>query len=494
MKSSSLLKGLPPEDAPEFFDTIDTLFLILSTTGKIILINRVCRETMGYSRKEAEGKSFLKLFFKAKVHNLIKSLLEEAIEPPYRTTYEDNWQTQNGGERLISFTVASLRDDNDSTINYTVTGLDITRFRKMEEELWDYRTNLEEQIKQRTAELVMSQSKLSGIMETAEDAIISINSAQQILMFNQGAEKIFGYSTDEVLGKSLGFLMPDNFRASHTGHIQNFGESGQISRRMFERSEILGLRKDGSVFSAEANISQLEIEGEKIYTAILRDVSERKIIENDLRDSLAEKEILLQEVHHRVKNNLQVISSLFTLQGNSTDDPERLALIRESQHRIQSMALIHEKIYQSENLAQINFQHYVRDLVTEIFQSYQTSAVNVRLSFELEAVLLEINRAIPCALILNELTSNALKYAFAEQKNGNLKFVLKVENEQQLVLTVSDDGKGIPDKIKFSSAKTLGLRLVRVLTRQLNGKVELKQNPECLKSRGTMFIFHIPLK
>jgi len=388
-----MLKGLPPEDAPEFFDTIDTLFLILSTTGKIILINRVCRETMGYSSKEAEGKYFLKLLFKSKVHNLIRSLLEEAKEPPYRTTYEDNWQMQNGCERLISFTVASLRDDSGSTINYTVTGLDITRFRKMEED-----------------------------------------------------------------------------------------------------SEILGQRKDGSVFSAEANISQLEIEGEKIYTAILRDVSERKIIENDLRESLAEKEILLQEVHHRVKNNLQVISSLFTLQSNSTNDPDRLALLRESQHRIQSMALIHEKIYQSENLAQINFQHYVRDLVTEIFQSYQTSSVNVRLSFELEPVLLEINRAIPCALILNELTSNALKYAFAEQKNGNLKFVLKVENEQQLVLTVSDDGKGIPDKIKFSSAKTLGLRLVRVLTRQLNGKVELKQNPECLKSRGTMFIFHIPLK
>jgi two-component sensor histidine kinase len=149
---------------------------------------------------------------------------------------------------------------------------------------------------------------------------------------------------------------------------------------MLERSEIMGQRKDGSIFTAEANISQYEIEGEKIYTAILRDVSDRKIIEQDLRESLAEKEILLQEVHHRVKNNLQVISSLFTLQGNSTDDPDRLALLRESQHRIQSMALIHEKIYQSENLAQINFEHYVRDLVTEIFQSYQTGDLDVRLS------------------------------------------------------------------------------------------------------------------
>lgn len=494
MKSPSLLKGLSPVDAPEFFDTIDSLFLILSTTGKIILINRVCRETTGFSRKEAEGKYFLKLFFKPKVHNLIRSLLEEVKEPPFRTTYEDNWLTQNGGERMISFTVASLRDNNGSTTNYTVTGLDITRFRKMEEELWDYRTSLEEQIKQRTKELFMSQSRLSGIMETAEDAIISVNSAQQILIFNQGAEKIFSYSTDEVLGKQLGLLMPEEFRAPHNKHIQDFGDSEQTSRRMLERSEILGQRKDGSIFTAEANISQYEIEGEKIYTAILRDVSDRKIIEQDLRESLAEKEILLQEVHHRVKNNLQVISSLFTLQGNSTDDPDRLALLRESQHRIQSMALVHEKIYQSENLTQINFEQYVRDLVTEIFQSYQTGDLDVRLSFELEPVLLEINRAIPCALILNELTSNALKYAFTDQNSGNLNFVLKVENEQQLLLTVSDDGKGIPGKVKFNSAKTLGLRLVRVLTRQLSGKVELKQNPDCLNSRGTMFVFQIPLK
>ena len=208
----------------------------------------------------------------------------------------------------------------------------------MEEELWDYRTSLEEQIKRRTAELVASQTRLSGIMETAEDAIISVNSDQQILMFNQGAEKIFSYSADEVVGKSLGLLMPETFRSSHAKHILNFGESGHTSRRMLERSEILGQRKDGSVFTAEANISQLEIEGEKIFTAILRDVTERKIIETELRKSLEEKEILLQEVHHRVKNNLQVISSLFTLQSNSSNDPERLALLRESQHRIQSMA------------------------------------------------------------------------------------------------------------------------------------------------------------
>ena len=125
------------------------------------MINRVCLETMGFSRKEVEGKFFLKLFFKPKVHNLVSSLLEEAKEPPFLTTYEENWQAKDGDERLISFTVASLRDKYGITTNYTDTGLDITMFRKMEEELWDYRTSLEEQIKRRTTELVASQTRLS---------------------------------------------------------------------------------------------------------------------------------------------------------------------------------------------------------------------------------------------------------------------------------------------------------------------------------------------
>jgi len=339
-----------------------------------------------------------------------------------------------------------------------------------------------------------SKTILSGIINTAEDAIISVDYNQNIILFNQGAEKIFCYSAEEIIGKNLGMLLPESIRSDHSEHINNFGKSEIVSKGMKERSEITGLRKNGDIFPAEANISQVEIDGRQIFTAILRDVSEQKLIENKLRESLKEKEILLQEVNHRVKNNLQVILSLFALQGESTDDPERIAMLSEIRLRIQSMAMIHEKIYKSERLGQINFHQYVKDLTTEIFHTYSTSSGSVRLNLEVAPVSLEINRAVPFALILNELTSNALKYAFTAKEKGNLSISLKLEKDKLLLLTVSDDGIGIPKKIKFSSTKTLGLRLVRVLTRQLNGKAELKENPYCKKSRGTMFVFRFPLE
>ena len=339
-----------------------------------------------------------------------------------------------------------------------------------------------------------SKTILSGIINTAEDAIISVDYNQNIILFNQGAEKIFCYSAEEIIGKNLGMLLPESIRSDHSEHINNFGKSEIVSKGMKDRSEITGLRKNGDIFPAEANISQVEIDGRQIFTAILRDVSEQKLIENKLRESLKEKEILLQEVNHRVKNNLQVILSLFALQGESTNDPERIAMLSEIRLRIQSMAMIHEKIYKSERLGQINFQQYVKDLITEIFHTYHISSGSVRLTLEIAPVSLEINRAVPFALILNELTANALKYAFVGLEKGNFSINLKLEKKKQLLLKVSDDGIGIPKKIKLSSTKTLGLRLVRVLTRQLNGKAELKENPYCKKSRGTMFVFRFPLE
>ncbi len=475
------------ECSPELFDTIDTLFLLLSPKGEVQFINRVCRETTGYSREEAEGQLFWRLFFQPSEWNFIQNLFQEAQRTPYRTSYENPWHCQDGGKRLISFTISAYQGDMPTPICCTVTGLDITKLRRMEEELWQYRTNLEEQIRQRNAELLASQERLFGIVDSAEDAIISINSQQQITLFNNGAEKIFGYRAHEVLGKNLGVLIPSRFVQPHRQMVKDFGSTEAVSRRMSERGEIIGKRKDGQEFSAEANISQMTIQNEKIYTAVLRDISERKVIEQELRDSLNEKEILLREIHHRVKNNLQIISSLFTMQSHTTDDPERQMLIRESQHRIQSMALIHEKMYQSENLAQVRFDHYIRELVTDIFQSYEVFPGKIRLFFEMEPVSLEVNTAIPCALILNELTSNTLKYAFPGKNTGSLSIQMKQTESGNMQLDFRDDGQGLPQHLELKNVQTLGLRLVRVLTRQLKGTLELDRRS------GTAFYFQIPL-
>ncbi|HJL86835.1 MAG: PAS domain S-box protein [SAR324 cluster bacterium] len=475
------------EGSEELFDTIDTLFLKVNPNGSLNYCNRVCREASGYSLEEMRGRLFWEVFFPQEEGEFIRNLFEEALEAPYRSSYENQWRCREGGFRLISFTIAALFEKGEFK-NYSVTGLDVTKLRRMEEELWQYRTDLEDQISQRSMELLDSRNRLAGIVDSAEDAIISVDSKQQITLFNIGAEKTFGYLSREVEGRHLSMLIPNRFHELHRKHVQNFGGSEKISKRMDKRSEISAKKKDGTEFHAEANISQVTVMGEKIYTVVLRDISERKLFEKQLQDSLNEKETLLREIHHRVKNNLQVISSLFTMQRLSTDDPDRLTLIQESQHRIQSMALIHEKIYQSDDLNNVRFDQYIQELVTDIFQSYEVYPGKILLQFELKPISLHIDMAIPCSLILNELTSNTLKYAFPGERTGNLLIRINQDSQDQLHLLFEDDGQGLPSTIEMENVESLGLRLVRVLTNQLRGKLDLK------REHGTSFSFHFPIK
>ncbi len=176
------------------------------------------------------------------------------------------------------------------------------------------------------------------------------------------------------------------------------------------------------------------------------------------------------------------------MQRLSTDDPDRLTLIQESQHRIQSMALIHEKIYQSDDLNNVRFDQYIQELVTDIFQSYEVYPGKILLQFELKPISLHIDMAIPCSLILNELTSNTLKYAFPGERTGNLLIRINQDSQDQLHLLFEDDGQGLPSTIEMENVESLGLRLVRVLTNQLRGKLDLK------REHGTSFSFHFPIK
>ena len=476
----------PMECSEALFDTIDTLFLQVNPDGTLKYCNRVCREATGYSLEETEGRMFWEVFFPPEEREFIQNLFEEALEPPYRSSYEHQWRCRDGGSRLISFTISGYFEENALQC-YSVTGLDVTKLRRMEEELWRYRTDLEEQITQRSVELLDSRTRLAGIVDSAEDAIISVDSKQQITLFNYGAEKTFGYLKNEVEGRHLSMLIPNRFHDTHRKYVQNFGESGKVSKRMNDRSEIIAKKKDGTEFLAEANISQVTVLGEKIYTVVLRDISERMMFEKRLQDSLDEKETLLREIHHRVKNNLQVISSLFTMQKLRTEDPDRLSLIQESQHRIQSMALIHEKIYQSEDLSRVRFDQYIRELVTDIFQSYEVYPGKIELQFQMKPVSLHVDMAIPCALILNELTSNTLKYAFPDESTGKMLIRIEEKPSKKLHLLFKDNGVGLPDSIEIKNVDSLGLRLVRVLTQQLKGKLELE------REAGTSFSFHFPI-
>ncbi len=217
---------------------------------------------------------------------------------------------------------------------------------------------------------------------------------------------------------------------------------------------------------------------------ILANALERKRVEEQLNASLKEKEVLLKEIHHRVKNNMQVISSLLNLQSSRIKNQDILEMFKESQDRIRSMSLIHERLYQSADLAKIDFSHYVQNLANHLFQSYRIDPEAVALKTNVRDVSLDINKAIPCGLIINELVSNSLKYAFPKvkdtakrkKKQGEIGIQLTAD-DGKVTLLFKDNGIGLPDDLDIETADSFGLQLVATLVAQLNGRIDIKRKP-----------------
>lgn len=206
------------------------------------------------------------------------------------------------------------------------------------------------------------------------------------------------------------------------------------------------------------------------------DITDHQLAEKKLAASLHEKEILLKEIHHRVKNNMQVVSSLLSLQSATISDAKALESFRESEHRVKSMALLHEKLYQSENLSSIDFADYLGSLLDYLFSSFGSNATHIRRTIDVQNVSLGLDTAIPCGLIINELASNALKYAYTGRDHGELNLKMALEEDGQYHLRIRDDGVGLPENLDWRKADSLGLQLVNMLTGQLRGTVEHQNN------------------
>ncbi len=370
------------------------------------------------------------------------------------------------GSRVFSCILVPIKEGNH--INYiNFYGHDITERKKAEEAVRE------------------SEKKYHHLFENLNDAAFLADIKTGIIVdANKQAKVLLGRTREEIIGMSQIELHPlqkaGEYRKKFEAHI----EKGHIADYDGEV-----VRKNGKVVPVNVSAAAITIGGKKLILGIFRDITEikrieeeRKLAEEQIRNSLKEKEVLLKEIHHRVTNNLQIITSLLNLQSGYLKDENTLKVLRESQNRIRSMSLVHEELYRSKDVSRINFSEYIQKVVGNLFRSYGIDSSRIGLNIKSDSITLSIGKAITCGLIITELVSNSLKYAFPDSMKGSIGISLHSDGSGKLELVLKDDGVGLPKNFDWrNTTGSLGLQLVTTLTNQLDGTIELD------RSNGTEF-------
>ncbi len=322
-----------------------------------------------------------------------------------------------------------------------------------------------------------SESAYRTIFENTGTATVIIDDENVISLANTEFENLSGYNKVEIEGvkKWTDFVVPEDMERMLEHNQLRITETESDPRNYeFRLSDRAGNIRDIFVVA-------VLIPGSKDILLSLLDLTERKNAELEIKKSLEEKETLLKEIHHRVKNNLTVISSLLNLQSHYIKDKDDLIMFKESQSRAKSMALIHQRLYDSTDLKRIDFGEYINTLATEMFKTYVPDPDRIKLNLNVEDIMLDINTAIPLGLILNELLTNCMKYAFPQTASGEYKTdkgninVNLYKNEDVYTLSVEDDGIGFPEDFDIENTDSLGLQLINSLTNQINAEVHLER-------------------
>jgi PAS domain S-box-containing protein len=337
-------------------------------------------------------------------------------------------------------------------------------------------------------------------IEAAPTGMIIVDRSGVIVLVNAQVERLFGHSREELVGRAIEVLVPTRLKSGHPDLRSTFFRDPK-AREMGAGRDLHGLHKNGTEVPIEIGLSPFATpDGDFVLTSIV-DITERKRAERDkeallaqlrelnaaleqrvdertakLSASLQEREVLLQEVHHRVKNNLQVISSLINMQVRKLEDRASKEALEECQTRVQAIALIHEKLYQSRDFAQVPFSDYARSLATSVLRATGRSLGDVQLELAIEDVALPVDKAIPCGLVLNELITNALKHAFPGDRRGTIWIELARLEDGRVRLAVKDDGVGMPAELDSSKSASLGLQLIAILAEQLEGALVVSKD------------------
>ncbi len=365
---------------------------------------------------------------------------------------------------------------------------------------------------QKNAEEALRQSeeRFRSYIENAPDGVFLVDDQGNYTMVNDAACEITGFSKDELLGKNLIEMVYPADTAIAKEHFRRVREEGQatgetryvtkngdvgywlVKAVKIDEENFIGFTSDitdQKLMESEIRSlnTVLEQKVEKRTEDLLKEISRRRTIEEQLRVSLDEKSLLLREIHHRVKNNLQIIISLTNLQLRQSDDPQVRKIMTETQNRVRAMALVHEKLYRSDTISDIDLAEYIEFLARQLFLNYNIDSRKVMLKIEIDEIRVPINTVIPVGLIINELVSNALKHAFPGDKKGSLS-ISATRGDNTISLKVADTGVGIPEELDWRNAPTLGLKLIISLVNQLDGSIELD------RSQGTAFSIVVKVK
>ncbi|OWY69426.1 hypothetical protein B7486_20420 [cyanobacterium TDX16] len=450
----------------------DYAIFMLDADGIVASWNAGAARITGYKAREAIGQHYSRFYTYADIESGIpQQELQTAIAQERMET--EGWRIRRDGSKFWANVVTTALKDS---------GGQIQGFSQVVRDVSD---------RQRSEELLrQSQERLHLILEASQIGIWDWNLHTHELKWSLQQEALFDLAPGTFAGTYeavLDRIYPEDrasFSEAITRALERTGEFEQEFRILNADGNVRWLAGQGKVFYDDADRAMW-------MTGINRNISEQKQAVARIQAVEQEKDFLLKEVHHRVKNNLQIISSLLSLQTNYVSDRQTLEILKSGETRIFSMALVHDLLYcsQSQNFVQINLADYIETLVNNLYSTYDTANFNykrVTLKIETEPIWVSIDIAIPCGLIINELTTNAMKHAFKKKQFGQVCITVQSQESQthnHVILKVSDDGIGLPLELDWQNTKSLGLQIVNILTNQLKGNIELTK-----KDFGTEFI------
>jgi PAS domain S-box-containing protein len=422
---------------------------VINNDFRYVGLNHTHEILTGLDSNELQGKTPEQIL-PADLAEIIRQHYQDCLDAGDTITYEESLPFQ-GQQTWWITTLTPLKDVNSRIYRIVGNSVNISDRKRTEQML--------------ELQAVITRNMAEGIcLIRADDGVTVYTNPKFDQMFGYDAGALIGqhvsvinYEDDQITAKSVNEVI--------TANIMQYGEFTY---------EVKNIKKDGTCFWSSATSSVFEHpEHGTVFVTVQQDITEQKQAEEKVKASLKEKEVLLKEIHHRVKNNLGIVSSLLQMQYRRTQDSQATAILLDSRNRIASIALVHEKLYRSDDLANINFAQYIPDLTTHLFDSYNVSSSNIQLNIQVEDVSLDIETAIPCGLIINELVSNALKYAFPIDCTGKIQVSLSQASNHTLMLIIRDNGVGLPAEFESKKTKTLGMNLIQGLVKQLRGTLEI---------------------